>query len=513
MQTSYYIFFYPKCIRHLFNSILTKELDKMKSVLDLTKAITDGQFYKEQFDEFGTEKNILFLEPQLTSRHLYKFILPYFCFYNEKVYTAITGLDKYDPYRQIVGIETRISQPEILWANYIVIPFTTMDLSKDYGLYSAIREVNPDCKIVFFVDFNYYELPADHPHKELFGFPNVIDTTERNILLADLCLTNNVQLRGYLLKKFTEMVETKYSALVDRINVNFGTIPYLIDEQIVLQNVEFESQKPEPVINKEIFKKLAEVADEIKKEDLENNKQKAKRLNNSKNTPKKATSKTKKVVSKRGRKKKEDVEQKNEIQDVQNSPAPIPTPPEQYKLPRKYRIGVICTKGNYGDIKEYNEDFQKINEKYGDDVTLVFVGYDYDEDKDKILDGVNFEYIKQVSIIHFFKQLRSLNLDMVFVPLRKTLFNITSETINKYLECGILSIPIITLDIAPYNQIILNQRNGFIYENKENFLNDLHSILNNPDLVKSVSEQSRVDVMNNYTYNDRTIDLINTVYI
>ena len=129
MQTSYYIFFYPKCIRHLFNSILTKELDKMKSVLDLTKAITDGQFYKEQFDEFGTEKNILFLEPQLTSRHLYKFILPYFCFYNEKVYTAITGLDKYDPYRQIVGIETRISQPEILWANYIVIPFTTMDLS------------------------------------------------------------------------------------------------------------------------------------------------------------------------------------------------------------------------------------------------------------------------------------------------------------------------------------------------------------------------------------------------
>lgn len=102
---------------------------------------------------------------------------------------------------------------------------------------------------------------------------------------------------------------------------------------------------------------------------------------------------------------------------------------------------------------------------------------------------------------------------MVFVPLRKTLFNITSETINKYLECGILSIPIITLDIAPYNQIILNQRNGFIYENKENFLNDLHSILNNPDLVKSVSEQSRVDVMNNYTYNDRTIDLINTVYI
>jgi hypothetical protein len=470
----------------------------MKSVLDLTKAITDGQFYKEQFDDFAEEKNILFLEPQLTSKHLYKFILPFFCFYDEKVYTAITGLGKYDPYRQIVRLETQLTEKEILWANYIVIPFTTMDLSSEYGMYAAIREVNPDCKIVFFVDFNYYELPPDHPHKELFTFPNIIATTERNILFSDLCITNNMQLRGYLIKKFTQLVETKYQN-EENINVNFGTIPYLIDEQIVLQNIEFESFKPEPVINKDIFKKVAEVADELKKEDLEQNKDKAKKIG--KNSPKNEV-KTKKVVAnKRGRKKKDEEIKEEPKEEIKQQVEEENKEPEK-KLPKKYRIGVICSRGNYGDIKDYNDEFQKINEKYGDDVSLIFLGYDYDEDKDKILEGVNFEYIKQVSIIHFFKQLRSLELDIVFIPIRKNIYNVTTETINKYLECGLLGIPVITLDVAPYNQVILNQRNGFIYDEKINFINQLDSILNNPDLINSVSNDCKKDVMENYTWNN-----------
>jgi hypothetical protein len=59
------------------------------------------------------------------------------------------------------------------------------------------------------------------------------------------------------------------------------------------------------------------------------------------------------------------------------------------QLPKKYRIGIICSPNNYTDIKVYNDEFRKINEKYGDNVTLIFIGYDYKEDKQKILDGVN----------------------------------------------------------------------------------------------------------------------------
>jgi hypothetical protein len=519
----------------------------MKSVLDLTKAITDDDYYREQFSS-GADKNILFVEPQLTSKHLYKFILPFFSFYNERVFTAITGLDKYDPYKQIVGIETNLNQKQIKWANYIVFPFTTMDLTKEYGVYQAIREVNPDAKIVFFIDFNFYDMPNDHPHKELFNFPNALESVEKNILLSDLCLSNNLQLYRFIFKKFNNLASTKY-ADIEEIPVRFACFPYFIDTQIVLQNVDFDFNKPESVINKDIFKKVAEVADELKKEDLDNNKDKAERLENKK--PKKNEPKTVKIESKkRGRPKKE--ENKSEQTEEQESQVAPPenqeikseqqqetqseqtqseqtqseqTQSEQTQseqtseqpdsienLPKKLRVGIICSKSSYGDIKSYNQEFQQINDKYGDDITLIFLGYDYDEDESKILDGVNFEYTKQVSIIHYFKQLQGLNLDLVFIPLRKSIFNITSEGINKYLECGVLKIPIMVDDMFPYNQLIVNERNGFLYGGKQNFLIEFDKIVRNPDLIKTVGDGSRKDVIKNYTYTPNNMEVMHSIY-
>lgn len=487
----------------------------MKSVLDLTKAITDGDYYREQFQDIA-EKNILFVEPQLTSKHLYKFILPFFSFYNEKVFTAITGLTKYDPFRQIVQLESTLNQKEILWANYIVFPFTTMDLSKENGLYEAIREVNPNCKIVFFVDFNYYELPDNHPHNELFTFKNIIENVELNILMSDFCFTNNIYLRGYLLKKFTQLVETKYSEM-EYIPVNFGSVPYLIDEQIVLQNVEFESHKPEPVIKKQIFEKLASVAEEIKAEDVKKKAGRKKKVADAADMPKKVAPKTTKVeATKRGRKPKVKPEEQkiDEVKPEEQQSAEVveSKPVDKISLPKKYRIGVICSPTNHGDIVHYREHFQIINESFGDDVSLIFIGYDKQADKNDILNGVTYEYVKEVSIIHYFKQLQSLNLDMVFIPLVKSIYNITSENINKYLECGLFQIPVLVDDMFPYNQIILNQRNGFLYKGRDAFVKELESILQNPDLIKSVSEQCRKDVLQSYTYNDRNIQIISAIY-
>ena len=504
----------------------------MKAVLDLTKAIKNKGYYDDQFKGSGTEKNILFVSPQLTSKHLYKFILPFFSFYNKKINTAITDLSKYNPFEQIVTLNSNLTNVEIQWANYIVFPFTTMDLTKEYGLYDAIREVNPNCKIVFFVDFNYYELPQSHPHKELFTFENIINNVEMNILMSDLCLVSNLQLKGYLHQKFNTLAQTKYKN-IEHIPVMFNAIPYLIDHEIVLQNVEFESHKPEAVINKDLFKKVAEVAEEIKKDDLATNKEKAVKLKNSKTSPKKKYEKTKKVVSNRGRKSKNEVVKKEiknktqpkktniqlEQQQIVQQPIQEIQPEQQQTnnnqippLPRGYRIGIICSPNNYGDIKAYNKEFQAINELYGDTVNLIFIGYDYKEDKEKILDGVNFEYTEQVSIIHFYKQLQSLNLDLVFIPMERNMYNVTSENINKYLEAGLFGIPIIVEDLFPYNFIIVNERNGFIYKGKQNFFTDLDRILRNPDLIRAVSMETHNDVIRSYTYTDANIDVVASIY-
>ena len=493
----------------------------MKAVLDLTKAIKDKEYYATQFVGGGTDKNILFVSPQLTSKHLYKFILPFFSFYTDEIHPAITDLSKFNPFEQIVNLSTTLSQTEIIWANFIVFPFTTQDLAKQYGLYEAIREVNPMAKIVFCVDFNYYEIPKEHPYKDLFEHNAIKEQVERNILKADLVLVTNIQLHGYLLQKFQGFIKDKYLNVSTK--VTFGCVPYLIDEQIVFQNIEFESHKPEAVINKEIFKKVAEVAEELKKEDLKNNEEKAIRVNSKKATPKKATPKTKIVrgkknkkaePAKRGRKSKEEEIPEVPIQEKAEEPVvPVVAPePPKILLPKKYRIGIICSPTNYADIKDFNDQFQLINDRFGEQVSLIFIGYDYEEDKHKILDGVNFEYVKQISIIHYFKQLLSLELDMVVIPIQKNNFNITSENINKYLECSLLKIPLFVHDIFPYNAIIVDKRNGFLHKEKANFIEELEHILKNPDLIKVVGEQSKKDCLENYTYTVNNIKIMSDVY-
>jgi hypothetical protein len=98
------------------------------------------------------------------------------------------------------------------------------------------------------------------------------------------------------------------------------------------------------------------------------------------------------------------------------------------------------------------------------------------------------------------------------VPLEKNLYNITTENINKYLECGLFNIPILVEDMFPYNYVILNERNGFVYKGKENFLNEFNRLLNNPDLIKAVSMETKKDILRSYTYTDKNIDLISSIY-
>ncbi len=201
-------------------------------------------------------------------------------------------------------------------------------------------------KIVFCVDFNYYEMPKEHPYAELFAHEGIKEQVERNVLKADLVLVTNMALHEYLLKKFTDLVADKYKNVITK--VVFGCVPYLIDTEIVFQNIEFESQKPEPIINKDIFKKVAEVAEEIKKEDLKFNKEKAIKINNKKAYPKKSTAKTTKVDSKGKKGKKgeieeieEKIENKNEIEAIspvsEISPA---EPPVVIQEPLKIQLPI-----------------------------------------------------------------------------------------------------------------------------------------------------------------------------
>jgi hypothetical protein len=247
----------------------------MKDVISLTRAVTDSNFYKEMFEEWGTEKNILFVSPQLSGKHLYKTLLPYFLLRSEEISTAITSLKRFDQRKQLLGYEIDLHPQMIEWADYIVFPFTTQPLVEE--IYNSIRESKPEIKIVYGVDFNFYEIPKDHPYHEIFSEEMVISDVEDNMYFADLVLTNNVLLSQYFLEKFKKLTETKYKGVEGYMAV--ATIPTMIDTEIVLKNIDYNVEKSVSVqakptetihtedVNKGI-EKVTAVAEAVKEKDL-----------------------------------------------------------------------------------------------------------------------------------------------------------------------------------------------------------------------------------------------------
>ncbi len=228
----------------------------MKDLLNLTKAISDTEYYSAMFDDeenFGDDKNILFVSPQLSGKHFYKSLLPFFCMDDKNengskdTGIAITSLKKYDYEKQLLEYQIVLNDEHVEWADSIVFPFTTQPLEAE--IYTRIRELKPEAKIIFNVDFNFYELSQTHPLKEIFSDESVIDDVESNMFYADRVFTTNNYLQQYLVKKLMALSETKFKGVESRVGV--GALPIMINSDIMLKNVDWNPESPSVVSVKE----------------------------------------------------------------------------------------------------------------------------------------------------------------------------------------------------------------------------------------------------------------------
>lgn len=180
---------------------------------------------------------------------------------------------------------------------------------------------------------------------------------------------------------------------------------------------------------------------------------------------------------------------------------------------RPFRIGIVVNASNLEDIKYYNAQLKMINKIYPNAVQLVFLGYKPEEDTLNALEGLDYEYVRPVSIIHYFKELKARTIDLLFIPLIKSLYNATSENYKKYLEAGIHSIPVIAPNIYPYNKIIRDKQNGFIYNKREDFIPYIKDLLlNHLGLLKLCGTHANEDVLTNFNYSKKNIDIISRVF-
>ncbi len=197
---------------------------------------------------------------------------------------------------------------------------------------------------------------------------------------------------------------------------------------------------------------------------------------------------------------------------TEGQPQPAVEKPKA-KTKRPLRIGVIVNLTNLEDIAFYNAQFRQINQWQPTNINLLFFGYRPEADTDNALDGVNFDYVKPVSIIHYFKQFKALNIDLLFIPLIQNVYNATSENYNKWLEAGLCSTPIIAPDIYPYNKIVRDKQNGFIFSNREGFVPYLKDLLvNHFGLIKHCGNSAMEEVTKKFNFSMENIRVISGIF-
>jgi glycosyltransferase involved in cell wall biosynthesis len=399
----------------------------MKILNDIFKDIREKEFFDNQFKEIHWNKNVLFINPQLNGRHFYKYLMPYLAMYEYNAWaTAITGIDRYKPNKEYESVKIPLSSMQILWADYVVFPFSFDDLSEAY---KNLRKINPSINIVFNVDFNYYELSKQHPVYKDFQSRNALDNIEKNIFNSDLTLTTNTKLTEVILEKFKELSESKFKDQESYVSI--GTLPLFIDTEIIMENIETS----------------------IPKLSLE--------------------------------------EQKN------------------------LRVGIIATNYTWEDLASYKEQFSKVQKELGENVKFFIFGFDgmdYQTGKSCFPDGLNFEFVKPSTIVHYYKQLRNLRLDLLFIPLRKNTFNETTENYNKFLEAGMFNVPTMVYDIFPYNQIIKNGDNGILLSKKDDLIERLKFFSEKKTELVRMGNNVNKFVLENFTLTEQNIAIIDDIY-
>ena len=198
----------------------------MKIVSDLYKNVKNTSFYRKQFTETLGNKNVLFLDPIMTTFDWYTCLIPYNALEEtDHVSTAITGLYRFSELDD--KPQTILTNMEILWADVIVVPFTLEKFYGDGELFDLIKKVKSNIKIIFTVEFDFYDLRKDHfllmehPEKK----DEIIERLEQNCKGADRILVLNDKLKEKLQLKGFESVKT---------------LPIFYAEDVLKENIDFQ---------------------------------------------------------------------------------------------------------------------------------------------------------------------------------------------------------------------------------------------------------------------------------
>lgn len=177
--------------------------------------------YRKLFPGFFQKDNpktkILFVSPRMDETGVYNHIIPaLYLVENGKYSTScITNIEKSK--QELDSSISGYTIPEHLVkrANIIVLPFLDEDLS---GVYRALRGINENVRIIYTVDYNFYNVPRNHEKYETFRSKEAIEAVEMNMIYADKVFLPDQSFMELLGNKLTgkyDIPKNLYAEIID----------------------------------------------------------------------------------------------------------------------------------------------------------------------------------------------------------------------------------------------------------------------------------------------------------
>lgn len=387
----------------------------MKKVHELFHKMKDDNYVIHQFtredivfrNEHSASRKILFVNVQHNGRNYYRYIQPYIDmleFGLAKV--AMNRFIEYRVNREYSETDWSLDDRFIYWATTIVFPFTPKPLT---DVFARIKEINPNCKIIYYLDFNYYKVPKEHV---LFNYFKTDDlkNIEENIFFADQINFMNIDLGREIIDVFNSGKTKQHFADYDKdlFESKFIWHPIMISPELAYENIQ----------------SIPEEKKESKKDDV-------------------------------------------------------------------FRIGIVGTNYHFNDIKSYSKALLSVQKEIGKDKVkfylIGFDGYDFDKKEKCFEEGFEYEFVNPCTMVHWHKMLIDLNLDLFFIPLKKTIFNSSAENLNKFAEFTSVNVPCLVPDFNPYNSLLDYKEMMYTYSSVSELKSRLIEIINQED--SSVSEK------------------------
>lgn len=159
-------------------------------------------------------------------------------------------------------------------------------------------------------------------------------------------------------------------------------------------------------------------------------------------------------------------------------------------------IGYAGTMTHASDIALLEPVLERLSAKYGNNVAFTFMGCA----TERLSKLAGFQFIPfELSFEAYAKKLQDTPFDIMLAPLEDNVFNRCKSNIKwlEYSSCGIAGV---YADLPPYNTSVKQGETGLLVGNDaEQWFQAICLLIDQPALRRKIAEQSRNEVLTNYT--------------